>query len=600
MESQPEKIDINSYFLEYIQQRPLLFIIYFVLLFVYPLHRVVLPKYYGKVITSLKGKLDFNLDSEFVRNLMYLLGIYVAIQIMYTLNYKVQGHIIPKFSEFSIQKIFSSILQNKDVDYENIETGEILAKVIKVPNVLYKYLDLLRVLLFSQIMVVASVMFHYAAVSTSTLITFCGLVVGILILQYISYKLTMNVELKREQKKDEIYQHFQDVLNNLISVVICKQEDHEKTKLHERFVPFIKVFEKSMDLNFIMRIIFSLFNVFSFILLNYVIYKEYAKGTISKEHFISSFIVTYSILGIFSDAYYSVRSIIDMYSQVQDMETFLNNKSPKYSENKEDKTNEEGVHGPGEFKDGDIVIEDLSYMYAGNENFKDKDFSYALKDVNLTIKKNENIAVVGQIGSGKSTLVKLLLKLNEPTKGSIHIGGQNLARVSREDLLDHIFFVPQKPKLLNRTLYENIIYGMEENGKTKEENLVHINEILEQMGVSQNIVKIFNEKMDMSMGVDGVKLSGGQRQMVWIIRAMMRNPDILIFDEPTSALDKENKGIILDAIKKIGKDKTIIIISHDHVDYDFRKIELKLGKVVHGGETNVVDVDMENLGFMKF
>ena len=110
--------------------------------------------------------------------------------------------------------------------------------------------------------------------------------------------------------------------------------------------------------------------------------------------------------------------------------------------------------------------------------------------------------------------------------------------------------------------------------------MVKINETMKKMKLSENIIKIFNEKMDQPMGVDGVKLSGGQRQIVWIVRAMMRNTTILILDEPTASLDKENKKIILDTIKEVGKDKTVIIISHDNIDESFRKIELKQGKLV--------------------
>ena len=140
---------------------------------------------------------------------------------MYTLNYKIQGFIIPKFSEFSIQKIFESILGNKKLDYENLETGEILAKIIKVPNVIYKFMDLLRSLLFSQIMVIGSVMFHYYSVSLNTMLTFSFLVCGMLILQFISYKLTLNVELTRENARIKYTNTFK--MYSIISLVRCLQ-----------------------------------------------------------------------------------------------------------------------------------------------------------------------------------------------------------------------------------------------------------------------------------------------------------------------------------------------------------------------------------------
>ena len=103
-----QKVDINSYFIEFVKSKPLLFFIYFILLFLYPLHRVILPKYYGKVISNLKDTAQLNLNSEFAQNIFMLLGIYVLIQVMYAIMYKVQGIFIPDFSEFSIQKIFTS------------------------------------------------------------------------------------------------------------------------------------------------------------------------------------------------------------------------------------------------------------------------------------------------------------------------------------------------------------------------------------------------------------------------------------------------------------------------------------------------------------
>lgn len=562
-----QKVNINQYFVDYLMQNKALFGIYCLLLFTYPLHRVVLPKFYGKVISGL----SHGLNEGFISNAKWLLAIYVLIQILYAVFHKVQGMLIPMFSEFSIQRIFSNLLQNKKLNYENLEVGEILAKIIKVPNIIYKYLDLLRTIIFSQIIVLIATIIHYSTISNAVTYTFIFLVLGVMILQYITYQVTMDVEIKREKEKDSIYQHFQDLLNNLISVVICKHESAEKKYLHEKFKPFIAIFNKSLNLNFILRVIFAIFNVISFVLLNYMLYREYMNKTISKEQFISSFIVTYSILQLFSEANYSIRLVVDMYSQVKDMENYFNEKSDldqSMQNVKEDQA----------FSKGAITFKDVNYQYEENAEFDEKN-AYALKDVSLHIKENESVAIVGQIGSGKSTLVKLLLKFFEPTSGDIYIDGVNLKTISRDELYDHVFYIPQKPKLLDRTLYENIVYGIDVKEEEKEVNVQKIKDILEKMKLDANIVEIFMEKMDQRLGNDGVKLSGGQRQMVWIIRAMLRDPAIIVFDEPTSALDKSNKENILGIIRKIGKDRTVIIISHDDVGQGFRKIALKQGGV---------------------
>ena len=563
-----ETININKIFIEYLFSNPLIFFIYISLLCIYPLYKVVIPKYYGNSISILKN----GPNMEFVKSLIKLLGLFSLYQLLASFHSKIQGIIIPKITEHATSKIFNNIVHNQDIDYDNIEVGEVLAKLMKVPNIIYKYLDLLRTLVFSQIAVFFVCLFHYYTVSFNTMICFFCLTLGIIFLQFITYKLTMNIEIQREQKKDNIYQHIQDVLNNLIGVVVCKNEKNEDKLLKDKFKPFIDIFNKSLNLTFIMRLIFGLFNIFSFVLLNYFIYIEYTNKNINKTQFISTFIVTYSILALFNESNYSIRAVVDMFSQVKEMELYFNNqfKNKNFSNNSQNNN---------KFKMGTIVFDNVSYKYTDN-NDMNNDFSYALKNINIKINQNDNVAIIGQIGSGKSTLVKLLLKLIKPTEGKITINNIDLNTIPRDELYNHIFYIPQKPKLLNRTLYENIIYGIEHKIKDKNNTILKINQILKYMKIEDNIIKLFNQKMNKKLGNEGNKLSGGQRQIVWIIRAMLRDTNIIIFDEPTASLDKDNKNKIVNTIKNIGKDKTIFIISHDNINQDFKKISLKNGKII--------------------
>jgi ABC-type multidrug transport system fused ATPase/permease subunit len=447
-----------------------------------------------------------------------------------------------------------------------MKVGEILAKISKLPTLIYRYLDILKSVVFSQLIVFATCVFHYSQVSFQTLLAFILVVFGVLLLQFITYKTTMGIETKREQEQDKIYQHLQDVLNNLISVIVCKSEEYEKDKLGKIFVGFTKTFNKVLNINFIMRVIFSLFNIFSFCLLNYILYKEYLNKNITKENFISSFIITYSVLQLFNDGAHSVRLLVDMTSQIKDMEHFFNNqifqKSYRSSERKR-------------FVNGDIVFKNVTHKYSKGE---DGDEHYALKNVNLIIKQKENIALTGHIGSGKSTLIKTLLKLTVPTSGTVSIGGVDINNISKNELYSHIFYIPQKPKLLNRTLYENIVYGLE-GDKSENEIMSKIENIMEFMKLDENTITTFHQKMNYKIGFEGSKLSGGQRQIVWIIRALLRNPSIIILDEPTSSLDKSNKQKIYNIVEEIGTQKTIIVISHDEISFGFKKIYMKDGQI---------------------
>ena len=118
---------------------------------------------------------------------------------------KVQGIIVPNLSEFAILKIFNNIMQNKELNYENLEVGEILAKIIKVPNIIYKYLDLLRTLIFSQLFITAGTLWYYSTISSRMLYIYTGLSLGLILLQIITYYATMDIEIQREKEKDNIY-----------------------------------------------------------------------------------------------------------------------------------------------------------------------------------------------------------------------------------------------------------------------------------------------------------------------------------------------------------------------------------------------------------
>ena len=165
---------------------------------------------------------------------------------------------------------------------------------------------------------------------------------------------------------------------------------------------------------------------------------------------------------------------------------------------------------------------------------------------------------VGPIGSGKSTIIKLIMGYQPLLMGDITIGGISIKDISNEKIREEIFYIPQKPKLFNRTLYENIVYGIDKP-PTKEV----LTDIMNMYGIYFDL--------DRMAGIEGNSVSGGQRQMVWLVRAILRPCSVIIMDEPTSALDPDNKKLINSIIRSF--DKTVIIVSHDTIDPMFRKIQ---------------------------
>ncbi len=200
-----------------------------------------------------------------------------------------------------------------------------------------------------------------------------------------------------------------------------------------------------------------------------------------------------------------------------------------------------------------IVFSDVSFKY-------EKSASYVFNHLSFVIPKNKITAFVGSSGSGKSTIVKLLLRAYDYHDGSITIGENELKTIDAGYLREHVGYVEQHVDLLDDTIRENILIAVQE--KERKEAEQKLEEVARHARIDQFYHRLGEKKFDTFVGERGVKLSGGERQRVGIARAIIKNPEILIFDEATSSLDSENEKYVMEAIKDVSQDKTTIIIAH--------------------------------------
>ena len=179
----------------------------------------------------------------------------------------------------------------------------------------------------------------------------------------------------------------------------------------------------------------------------------------------------------------------------------------------------------------------------------------AQKNINLKIRQGQSIALVGRSGSGKTTLIRLLMRFYDLDKGRILLDGVEIKNLTKSHLRSFIGVVPQEPVLFDNTVAYNISYG--KNGATKSEvaaasKIANLNKFIETLP----------KKYKTHVGERGIKLSGGQKQRLAIARMILSDPEIIIFDEATSQLDSENEKLIQQALWRVAKDKTTIIIAH--------------------------------------
>ncbi|MFA5858971.1 MAG: ABC transporter ATP-binding protein [Elusimicrobiota bacterium] len=194
-----------------------------------------------------------------------------------------------------------------------------------------------------------------------------------------------------------------------------------------------------------------------------------------------------------------------------------------------------------------IVYKNVSFSYG--------DDSYVIREVNLTIKKGQVVALVGPSGAGKTTVAYLLPRFYDPQVGSVEIDGKNICMVTLASLRDQIGVVTQDVVLFNETVRNNIAYGCPGSG---------MDEIIAAAKVANadEFIQKLPQKYDTVVGERGVLVSGGEKQRIAIARAVLKNPAILILDEATSALDAENEKLVQEALERLMIDRTTLVIAH--------------------------------------
>ena len=224
--------------------------------------------------------------------------------------------------------------------------------------------------------------------------------------------------------------------------------------------------------------------------------------------------------------------------------------------------------------EGDIIFQNVSFSY--------NDKKVSLNNINLTIKQGETIALVGSTGSGKTTLVNLLIRFYNPIDGKILINNKDINSFDLESFRSNFSFVDQNVRLFNDTISGNIAFGQKDR--------MTMDSIVDAAKISNSMKFIdkLEDKFESNIGEDGVTLSGGQRQRLSIARAIAKDSPILILDEATSALDSATEKLVQSAINKMQQGRTTIIIAHrlSTIQNADRIIVLKDGEIIEQGSHN--------------
>jgi ABC-type multidrug transport system fused ATPase/permease subunit len=249
----------------------------------------------------------------------------------------------------------------------------------------------------------------------------------------------------------------------------------------------------------------------------------------------------------------SIRDIVNDWGTVMCLSELLDGK-PAISHQQHQQQNitnsDQAPILPPRYSSG-IALQNITFKYPGSE-------IPTLNKFNLHIERGEKVAIVGEIGAGKSTVLKLIMKYLTPTEGDLFLNGVNYKQIKVSEIRRTIGYIPQSPILFNRSVYENITYGLPPNSLTREQVI----ERLKDLNVYSEFERL-QHGLDTVVGKNASKISGGQRQLIWCLRVLFTNPDYLVMDEPTASVNEEVKEKLRTIINRVMQGKTVVMVTHD-------------------------------------
>ena len=548
-------------YVEYGKKNYVILIISFLCNISITLDKIGLPHYYGKLISSLKAGRVKSIKYFFV----ILILIWAGVQFLNLLREAVYSKIFPSFVAFVRNKLVGRVFESNKANYQDLETGKLLTKLSSAPGILYGIARETRNIMLKNFFTYISTFFYLFAYDN-----FVGLVyvICIIVIVFVTY-VYINTCKKYVRANEEVYvdlnEQIDDTMTNLMSIYTSSQIKNEKKRVDKFNQNSSKKDAELILYNVRYKSLFAITFIIIFIFLNYVSFQAYLEKRVKLDTLVSIVIINYSLLQQMMHIFYDIKDFMNYRERIKLLDEYLDSfpKSKKYTRVSNQKTNEV-------FKQDFCKVE-----------FKNLGFSYQktplFRNFNLTIEPREKVGLIGNIGSGKSTLVKLLVGLKSEYTGQILVNGKDITTLNLDKLRKYISYIPQHPKLFDRTLYENIIYGLEENTPPEKE----IYKVLEKANL-QDVADKFKKIMHDKVGKNGNKISGGQRQIVWLIRSLLKETRMIILDEPTSSLDEDNADKVISLIEELSKKRNIILITHDPqaLKNMTRIIKLKKGQII--------------------
>lgn len=536
-------ITTSSILFKFANEHPVTTVIYIITVLLVPIQDVGLPHLYGRVINAIQqGKPLFK---PFASVLFVIILLQIGVLIT---EWNETYYSFPALQTQIRRDMIEYIFRVNETDFDEQETATLIAKLIKLPMVIFNLVEQYKIVLIPQTIVCTIIMGYimWHDLFLGLLLLFVTLLVIIAVNLMPSFCQMQSV--KRETIMNMIHEETDDILRNMTSIYNAQTLSDEQDKLdgyHEEYRQ-----ESKGTLSCIMRskyilapAVIIMYAIFMWRCYHLVKSKKLVTGT-----FVSLFLVMMSLMGSLNRYVNQTKDLVGRKGVIEaSLSSYQIPHPQKFVP---------FVKKPHETRDPHALIEFVDVKF-GYENSN----GALLSALNFLVKPGERLMIKGRIGTGKSTILKLLMKYKLPTEGEIYLSGVPYSSLTARQVRQTVGYVPQTPVLFHRSIYDNIVYG------TKGVNRKDVIDLLQTLKVD-HIINTFPEGIDATVGKNGSRLSGGQRQIVWILRVLLQNPRILLLDEPTASIDDKTKEMVAALMERVMESRTVIMVSHDHKGRD--------------------------------
>ena len=580
---------IIGYIWEFFKEHKLwVFVTICVLFITNPLEMIVLSDLFSS-FTNAINKLDYD---NSISILWKIAGLYALIDIIYGISSYFDKIYYPQMEKFIRFELIDVMFKNIELNYDNENISNIILKLLNIPNVAISV---------TQNIIYWIVTFCITVVSILIYITYLNIEIGVImvfiftiffVIFYYTLKNIKNKSSEREREEKILMTHVDDVLSNALSVIACKKIPDEKEYLNNRHTIYDEKHENQLWHSSKGVYMFSFIITAILVIYVYIILRFYKAKKITSETTIKLVIIILFFIRYLKTSSSRTIHIMIGYGKLEESETSIKNilNDTKENGNKKDFL----INGSIEFKNVSFeyrnkdILQTMQTMQTMQSNPYDGEYSVSdnkeniksLDNISFKINPLDRVAIIGTNGSGKSTIIKLIMGFYSVSGGQVLHSGINVSEINREYLRSKIAIINQKVVLFNRSIIDNICYG---NNIPKEK----VKQILKNLHISR-VFKNQPRGLETFAGLHGSNLSGGQKQIIYLLRCYLSNKPIIIMDEPTAAVDSIHKKYIMRMIDEMSKKSTLIVVTHDpeYAASFPTKIYIENGKIVKTKNAN--------------